>query len=499
MALEELGAVFVKLGQMMSTRADWLPPAYQNELAKLQDAAPPVPVDVIRATIAADLDQPVERLFATFDDMPLAAASIGQVHSATLFDGTEVIVKVRRPGITEQVETDLAILARIATRLTRTSAWLASYDIEGIVVEFARTLRAELDYPREAQNAERFANNLASVPYAVIPAVHFQLCSTSVLTLERLHGIKISDRPALLAAGYDCAQIARHAAELELHMIVEDGFYHADPHPGNFVITRAGAIGLMDFGMVGTISPDMRRDLADLLVALSTRDMNALVDTLLDMGVSPPQHGRAALARDLDRMLVDIYDQPLGDIALGSVLRNVLALLREHRLRMPAHLSLLFKTIVMSEALGTLLDPTFRITYVLEPYVGRLLRSAYAPDTIGKQLIRSAPDVLWLGSEFPRHLRRLIGELENGTLQVGIQTAQVESLIRRVETIANRLVLGILAAAFIVGLAVILSVYRPGDSRQWLEVFFGLGLVVACILGAMLFWYILRSERRKTR
>lgn len=499
MALEELGVVFIKLGQMASTRADWLPEQYQHELSKLQDDAPPVSASVIHKTIESEFNEPVETLFRTFDDTPLAAASIGQVHAATLRTGQEVVVKVRRPDIITQVETDLLIIQRIAASLTRRSALAASYDVEGIAAEFAKTLRAELDYEREARNAEQIARNLATIPYAAVPPVYAHLCSTSVLTLGRLHGIKISDRQALLAAGHDCGRIAREAAELELHMIVEDGFYHADPHPGNFVITPSGAIGLMDFGMVGTVSARVRTELAEILIALADHDMDALVDTLLEMGVTAPAQGRTTLARDFDRVLGDIYEQSLGELPLGPIIRNMLSLLRTHRLRMPSNLSLLFKTIVMSEALGTQLDPNFRITSVLEPYSRRLIRTVYGPREYSKRLMEAGPDVLWLGSHLPRHLRRLTGELERGTIQIGIQHDQLDALVNRIESIANRLVIGMLVTAFIIGLAVLLSVYRPGNSREWLDAFFAIGLIAALVLGAVLLRNLVRSERRRIR
>lgn len=251
MALEELGATFIKLGQILSTRTDLLPPAYQAEFAKLQDAAPTIPMEAVRATLLAELGKPVEAVFATFDPTPLAAASIGQAHAATLPDGTEVVVKVRRPGVVEQVEEDLEILQHLAATASRRFEPASQYDLVGLIQEFAETLRAELDYLREGHNAERFAANFAGDTTVHIPRIFCETSTSGVLTLERIRGIKINDLAALDKNNINRIEVAEHAARIILKMVFEDEFFHADPHPGNFFIEPGGRIGLIDLAWWG--------------------------------------------------------------------------------------------------------------------------------------------------------------------------------------------------------------------------------------------------------
>ncbi len=496
MAFEELGTVAIKLGQMLSTRPDLLPPAYQRELALLQDAVPPVSSPAIRQVVVAELGRPVEDVYASFEETPLASASIGQVHAATLLDGADVIIKVRRPGVVSQVQADLAILERLARQATNQLEVAAHYDVQGLVAEFAQTLRAELDYRREAQNAERFARNFADDALVTIPRVYRQATTAGVLTLSRLHGIKISDTAALDGSGHDRDELAERAARIVLRMVFEHGFYHADPHPGNFVILPDGAIGLMDFGMVGTVSPRLRRQLASVMIAVALHDTEQLVDALLEMGFAAGPIDRGRFSAELERLLARTYDVPLGEIALTPLLQDLLALLQRYRLRLPPDLSLLFKTMLMNESVGTLLDPSFQSTSVLVPYARKLVRRQYAPEQVAREILSAGDDLLWLGTDLPRHVRRLTSDLERGSLSVGLQPAAFEPIVRHVEQIANRLTMGMLAAAFVVGLAVLMAVYHPGQPvMTWLTGFFFVGLVVTVLMLMALMWMMLRSRR----
>jgi ubiquinone biosynthesis protein len=494
-ALEELGPTFIKLGQVLSTRPDLLSPEYQRELAKLQDRAPAVAVSEVRAVLVAELGQSVETAFATFDDEPLAAASIGQAHTATLPDGTAVVVKIRRPGAVEQIEADLGIIQQLATAASRRWAFADRYDLEGLAHEFAQTLRAELDYLREAGNAERFAANFRDDSAVHVPRVYRQLTTARVLTLERLSGIKIDDLAALDAASIDRRALAERAATIILKMIVDDGFFHADPHPGNFFVEPGGRIGLIDYGMVGVIDTLTRDRLARLALAISSQDAGALVDALLELGVArlPPE--RDLLRRDLADLLARYYERALGEIAIGPLIAEVLALIRRYRLRLPPNLALLVKTVMMEEGLGTRLDPTFQMTTVLAPYARRLLLRHYSPVLWARRFSQAGLEAADLGADLPRHLRRLLGNLERGDLQLTVRPTDMEPLLRRAERLVNRLVLGILAAAFVNGLAVLLSTYHLAGWERWSGAFFALGFTIAALLGVYLAWSILRSGR----
>jgi ubiquinone biosynthesis protein len=495
LAIEELGTTFIKLGQILSTRADLLPPEYQAELAKLQDAVPAIPTPVVHDVIRQELGQPVERLFASFDPEPLAAASIGQAHAATLVDGTDVVVKVRRPGVVEQVEEDLEILQTLAATASRRWEIADTYDLVGLTQELDRTLRAELDYIREGRNAERFAESFADETGVHIPRIFWDTASSRVLTLERIRGIKINDLDALDAAGIDRPALAERAARITLKMVFEDGFFHADPHPGNFFVEPDGRIGLIDFGMVGTIDERTEEQLIRLLLAITSRDADRLVDAFLDLGVARRRLNRSLLRQDLEHLLARYYGRPLGELAIGRLLGDTMDVVRRHGLTLPPNLALLFKTAVMCEGLAAQLDPTFTLTTVLVPYAERLILRQYSPLLWGRRLGQASLDAARLGTDLPIQLRRLLGELERGDLQIGMRPEGFEPLVRRIERLGNRLELAIITAGFIYGLAVLMATYHPPGWEQWAGMIFAAGFVLAGALGAYLAWSILRSGR----
>lgn len=382
LAVEELGVASIKIGQILSTRSDVLAPAYQAEFAKLQDAAPPEAGAAIRSVLVAELGRPVEAIFAAFDPDPVAAASIGQAHAARLPDGAEVIVKVRRPGVVDQVEMDLEILDRAVRVISRSSRTARHYDLAGLTSEFAAMLRSELDYRREADNAEQFAANFADDATVRIPRVYRDLTTSRVLTLERLRGLKVDDLDGLDAAGVDRVLLAQHATTATLKMVFEHGLFHADPHPGNFFIEPDGRIGIIDFGMVSTVDSTTRATLSAVLVALVSRDTGPLVDAFVELGVTTTPPDRVLLTQDFGHLMADVLSRPLSQIALGPLLRDVLTIVRRHRLRLPSNLALLAKTFAMCEGIAAQLDPTFQMTAAITAHLPLLL----APQT------RAEPD-----------------------------------------------------------------------------------------------------------
>ncbi len=496
LALEELGATFIKLGQILSTRPDILPPEYIGELVKLQDAVPPVASEQIQAVIVRELGRPIDEAFATFDQEPLAAASIGQAHAATLPDGTAVVVKVRRPGVVEQVEADLEIMKNLAVRASRRWEQARHYEIVGLIDEFAETLRAELDYLREARNAERFAANFADDATVRIPRIFWETTTSRVLTLERMRGVKIGDTPALAAAGIDRRALAERAAHITLKMIFEDGFFHADPHPGNLFIEADGTIALIDFGMVGIVDGRTREQLAGLLMAITSQDVDRLVDAYLELGFTRGQVDRARLGQDLGHLVGRYYGQPLGAILLGPLITDALLVVQRHHLQLPPTLALLLKTMVMSEGLAAALNPDFHLTAILAPYARRLIIQRYTPGRMLRRLGRASLDAEALLVESPREVRRLLRQLERGNLVVATRPEGFEPILRDMERLANRLVLGLLAAAFITGLAVLTAGYHPPGWERWIGPFFVFGFVSAALLGIYLIGSILRSGHR---
>ena len=370
--LEELGTTSMKLGQVLSTRPDLVSPAYEIELARLQDAGPEVAIAEVEAAIAEGLGRSVERAFARFDRRPIAAASIGQVHGAALPDGTEVIVKVRRPGVVARVELDLALLGRVAAAADRLPR-AARYDPVGLAREFATTLRAELDYRREAANAAAVATGFAGDPRVHVPRVIGSHSCASILTEERVRGVKIDDLESLDAARIDRAAVARLFADAYLTMVFEHGLYHADPHPGNVFVETSDRIGFVDFGMVGRVPPATLSGLGTVLMALAGVDAERLVDGLLALGVAGDDVDRPALARALGGLLARHVDVPVAEIRLGPVLVEVMGVVRAHRLRLPSDLALLLKTVMMCEGVAARLDPGFLLVPLLVPHATRLL------------------------------------------------------------------------------------------------------------------------------
>lgn len=496
-ALEELGATFIKFGQLLSTRADLLPPEYQTELARLQDDAPPVSGEEIRERIEAELGCSLDTVFAEFDLKPLAAASIGQAHAATLFDGTEVVVKVRRPNVVEQVEEDLEIIHNLAAVASRHWEVARHYDLPGLAEEFATTLRAELDYIHEAQSAERFAENFADHQAVHIPRIFWETTTSRVLTLERIRGTKISDTAALDALGLDRPTLAVMGTQVILKMVFEDGFFHADLHPGNLFIEPEGTFGLIDFGMTGVLDEVTQEHLANLIYALASQDYERLQAEVLAFGATKKGLDREQLKRDLEHLVKPVFGKPLGEIALGSLLTEAFAIIRHHHLRLPPNLALLIKTIIQTESLGRQLDPDFHLTEVIVPYAQRLMMRRYSPTRLLRRAGRVGMEMIQLGEEMPQQVRRLLNRIDQGGFEVGMRPDSFQPLLDRLERVANRIVLGILASAFIVGLAALLAVYHPPGIERWAGVMFGVGFFFALVLGAYLALSILRSGHKR--
>jgi len=444
--------------------------------------------------LVTELGQPIDRIFAHFDPEPLAAASIGQAHAATLKDGTEVVVKVRRPGIVEQVNEDLEILNELTATANRHLSFAGHYDLTGLVEEFSQTLRRELDYIREAHNAERFAVNFADDRRIHVPRIFWEATTSRVLTLERIRGIKINDLKALDQQGTDRRWLADYATNVVLKMVCEDGFFHADPHPGNFFIEPNGTIGLIDFGMVGIIDEQTQELLAELLIAIDHQDADRLVDVFLDLGVTRTRIERSSVRRDIDGLFSNYWGLPLGELKLTALLNDVYSIMRRHHLHLPSNLALLLKTVIMIEGLGVTLDPDFNLPKVLTPYTQRLVLRRYSPFRWVRSFGRVSLEMARLATEMPQHLRRIATAAESGNLQIGMRPEGFDPVIDRLERIANRIVLGVIAAAFINGLAVLVSVYRPPGWERWGWAIFAFGFVCALLLGVYLAWNILRPK-----
>ena len=465
--LEELGPTFIKIGQLASTRPDLLAPEYRLELAKLQDAAPRLPPGVIRPVIESELTSSLEAAFASFDFEPLAAASIGQAHAATLHDGTEVVVKVRRPGVVELVEQDLEILRNVAARADRRWESAARHDFAGLADEFAQSLRGELDYLQEGRNAERIAANFAGAADVRIPRVFWETTTSRVITLERIRGIKITDTAGLDAAGVDRRELVERATRVMAKMVFEDGFFHADPHPGNYFIEANGRIGLIDFGMVGSLNERLRDQLGRLLIALMRDDPERVARALVALGGSTGRVDVARLGEDLDPVLSRYQGKGLGDISVGTVGADLLEVGRHHGLRIPRDLALLIKTFVEEEGVAAELDPDFRIIAGLAPYATSRLTAQLSPAALARRAERLGLDLAELSVDLPADLHRALDRLAAGDLEMHLPRAELEPLLSRAERLANRIAASILIAGGAAGLARLLASEGRRPSQGW--------------------------------
>lgn len=486
LALEELGPTFVKLGQLLSTRAELLPPEYLTELVKLQDAAPPVDPGAIRAAIVEELGDEPEELFREFEIQPLASASIGQAHAATLLDGTPVVVKVRRPGAVATVEEDLEILHNLAAWADRRWDAARDYDLPAIADEFARTLRAELDYLQEARNAQRFADNFADDPTVLIPRVVWDRTTSRVLTLERMTGIKVDDLDGLDAAGIDRKTLARKGADLLLGMIFDDRFFHGDPHPGNLFVLPDGRMALIDFGMVGRLDEERRGQLVDFLAAFTRADPDALTSALVGLSVRKQPVDRDDLRESLSTFVTLYKGRALGEIDFAHLLTELFTLLRHHRLRLPSDTALLFKVLLMAEGMGERLDPQFGLSELLTPYAEKLIRERYSPAAVAQRLAQASVEGGRLLVELPERLRRVLDTFDTGGVQVHLRASELDPLMGRAERIGNRLVAGMVAAALINGVGQLVTSDRKW--RSWESALMSAGMGAVGILGAYLLW-----------
>jgi ubiquinone biosynthesis protein len=482
------------LGQILSTRPDLIPPAYIRELVRLQDSVPPTPWEPIKAQIEAELGEPIEDIFASFEVEPLAAASLAQVYGATLPDGQEVVVKVQRPDIEEVIAVDLEILFDLAQLVQERTSVREICDLVEIAEDFAYTLRAEMDYRREGRNADHFRHNFAAEPALYIPEVYWNYTTGRVLVLERIHGVKIDDIEALDTAGVDRHQAALNATRTIVKEVLIDGFFHADPHPGNFFVMDEGVIGAMDFGMVGHLDQRLREELVRLYVVAVGLDSEGIVEQLIRMGAAELRVDRAGLKRDAERLLTKYHGLPLKEIRAREVMEEVMPIVFRHHLRLPSELWLLGKTLAMMEGVGLKLDPEFDIFEVSRPYVRRFLWQMASPRVWGQKLAKGAGDWGELLALFPRQATRILDQVEQGELGLTLSLKETDRVVGKLDRIANRLVVSILLAALIVGMALLIPLVAGGGRGFvfWLVV---VGFAAASFMGLGLLYSIWRAER----
>lgn len=490
MAIEELGPTFIKLGQILSTRPDQVGLPLAEELQELQANVPADAPDAVRSTIETELGAPLESLFVDFDTTPIASASIGQVHRARLASGADVVVKVQHSGIQRRMEVDLDILAGLA-QLAEMLPELAPYRPQAMVTEFRRVVRRELDFSREARNLELFARNFRRNQHVRIPRCYPELSTGRVLTMEWLDGWRFSD-PELAADSHcDLGQVARYGAEMYLEMIFHHGFYHADPHPGNLMLLENGAIGLVDFGMVGRLDEQMREDIESMLLAIISQDAQSLTTLVMRLGAVPAGLDEAALSVDLSEFVAHYANQPVDAFDLAGALSEMVEIIQRYHIALPSSLAMLIKVLVMLDGTGRLLAPQFSLMELVAPYQRKMIQRRLSPARQMRKMRRIFSEFEQLAEIFPRRLRDILQQVDAGKFDVHLDH-------RGLEPSVNRLVLGMMTSALFLGSSLMLSqhvwpireVSVPGVIGMSLSMFLGWRLLKAISKSG-------RLERRK--
>lgn len=495
LALADLGVVFIKLGQFLSTRPDLIPTDYIAELSKLQDAAPPTAFERVCQTVCDELGQSPQGHFGEFDERPLASASIGQVHAAKLKSGESVVVKVQHPDLNQLIERDLELLSVLAHWAETNTEWGRDYNLSALVDEFAYTLRDELDYRREGSNADRFHSNFQGDATIHIPRVFWEYSTSKVLTMERVNGVNVADISSLDAAGIDRKQLARTATRLMMREVFEFGLFHADPHPGNFFVQPDGSITLIDFGMVGRVDERMQDALVRIGLAIVRQDAEQFTDELEAIGVVGRRFDRAALKRDLAHLLDRYAGQVLKELAGAQMTGEVMRIALRHRLQLPGELVMLLRLVGMSETLGARLDPEFRLFEFMESGLNEFWLSQRSPGKLARKFGLAALDAAELSLALPRRASRLLDRAERGDLGFRVRVDDLAAFVHQLQRMVNRLALSVLLAATILALALLMLVYHPPFWEQIAGWVFALIFVVSLGFGGWLMWRIWRSDR----
>jgi predicted unusual protein kinase regulating ubiquinone biosynthesis (AarF/ABC1/UbiB family) len=433
----ELGPTFIKAGQLFSTRADLFPAEYVEELSKLQDRVPAFSYEQALEIIEADFNKPIGELFYNFDPIPLAAASLGQVHKAKLANGEEVVVKVQRPGLKQLFTIDLAILKKIALYFQNHSYWGKGRDWAGIYEECARILWEETDYLNEGRNADTFRRNFRSESWVKVPRVFWRNSSPMVLTLEYLPGIKISHYEALEAAGLDRKNLAQLGAKAYLHQLLNDGFFHADPHPGNLAVSAEGALIFYDFGMMGRIKSNVREGLMETLYGVADKNGDRVVASLIQLGALAPTEDLTPVRRSVQYMLDNFMDKPFEEQSMTSISEDLYEIAYDQPFRFPATFTFVMRAFSTLEGVGKGLDPDFSFMEVAQPFAMQIMTNSDGRtsntilDELGKQAIQVSSSALGL----PRRIEDTIDKLERGDLRVRVRSTESERALRRLGAI----------------------------------------------------------------
>ncbi len=461
MFLEELGPTFIKIGQIASTRPDIIPADIIQELVKLQDKVSLFSFEDVKKIVEEELADPMESLFAKFNETPIAAASIGQVHQAVLLTGERVAIKVQRPNIKNVIETDLEILQELARLAESRLDWAKRYQVRDIVEELAMSLRQELDYEAEARNSERVANSFKDNPKVLIPKVYWEYTTAKILTMEYVEGIKLNDIEKLHQEGFDTKVIGETVVNTIFQQILIDGFFHGDPHPGNLLALSSGEIAFMDFGIVGRLSPEMRYHVASFVIAMMKQNTDEVIQTIKHMGLVPETVNHERLRADVDQLREKYSTIPFSNMRIGRAVNDLFTVAFRHRIKLPTDLTILGKTLLTIEGVVERLAPDLSIIKIAEPFGTQLIKERYHPKHVVEKIWGQVNEYGEILNELPKTVKEITTIVKQGKMKIELTTPELDLFMKRMNKISNRLSfsmillsLCILIAGMIIGTAI---------------------------------------------
>jgi predicted unusual protein kinase regulating ubiquinone biosynthesis (AarF/ABC1/UbiB family) len=491
----DLGPTFIKVGQLFSTRADLFPGEYVAELSKLQDQVPAFEYEKVEEILHTDLGKPLPTLFRSFDPIPLAAASLGQVHKAQLHSGEAVVVKVQRPGLKKLFEIDLAILKGITHFFQNHPKWGKGRDWLGVYEECRRILWEEIDYLNEGRNADEFRRNFRGRTWAKVPRIYWRYSSRRILTLEYLPGIKISNYSGIEAAGLERSTLARLGAQAYLHQILDDGLFHADPHPGNIAVGTDGSLIFYDFGMMGRVRPDVRLKLLETFFGVARKDANQVINALVELGALVPTGDMSPVRRSIQYMLDNFMDQPLEKQSVAAITDDLYEIAYDRPFRFPATFTFVMRAFSTLEGVGRGLDPKFNFMEVAQPFALEIMSNGQPPgnDLLG-ELSRQAAQVSTTALALPRRIDDTLDKLDQGDIRVRVRSAESERLLRQMSLAQISTNYAVLLGAFTIASAILASSgFGP------FAILTGLGAGVAGVAYCRLMLRLKRLDRFSSR
>jgi ubiquinone biosynthesis protein len=494
LVLEELGPTFIKFGQFLSTRSDLLPPNYVEEFAKLQDNVPPFTFAEVATELQREFGEDISVLFSAFNREPIAAASIAQVHRAVLMSGEEVVVKVRRPGIVDLVETDIEALMLLAMMAEKHLPNSELYDPVGQVRELARTIRREMDLSLEGRTIERFVANFAGDTTVHFPKVYWQFTSKVALTMELIEGYKVSDIEGLTAAGYDLKLIAKRGADAFVKMVLQHGFFHGDLHPGNILILPGNVICMLDFGMTGRIDPFLKRYLTDILLAILKRDAEEVISLLIYSGDITDNVNIRALRRDISEFIETYYDLSLQELQIGQLLVDFTEIITSYRIKFHPDLLLLAKTFMTMESMGRRLDPGFDMIVHLKPLMEKEIRARLSPGNAAKELFGNINSYVNLVRSLPKDIKEILNRINRDKFKIDLEHRGLDRFTKDMDRSINRLSSSLIIAALIVGSSIVMQTGK-GPLLFGFPLFAFMGYSIAGVISLVWLIAIIRSGR----